>query len=67
MTYKGIIKGNTIIVDTPMSLEDGTEVEIILTNNIDPICGSWQDERPADEIINEIRAARFSRVRKVEL
>ncbi len=67
MTYKGIVKGNTVVIEEPVSLADGTEVEIIPLNLRDPICGTWQDERNADEIIKDIRSSRFSRERDVTL
>lgn len=67
MTYKGIVKGNTIVISQPVELLDGTEVEIIPLNLSDPVCGTWYDERDADEIVKEIRSARYSRERDVSL
>lgn len=67
MTYKGIVKGNTIVIETPVDLADGTEVEIIPLNQNDPVCGTWQDDRSADEIIRDIRAARHSRDKSISL
>ena len=61
MTYKGIVKGNTIVIEPPVDLADGTVVEIITLNQIDPVCGTWHDDRSADEIIRDIRGARHSR------
>jgi hypothetical protein len=67
MTYKGIVKGNTIIFETPVDLADGTEVEIIPLNQDDPVCGTWHDDRSAEEIIRDIRAARHSRDKSISL
>jgi|RifCSP16_2_1023846.scaffolds.fasta_scaffold391260_2 hypothetical protein len=67
MNYKGIVKGNTIVIKTPVDLVDGTQVEIIPLNQEDPICGSWHDDRSADEIIREIRNARYSRDKSISL
>ncbi len=67
MTYKGRVKGNTIMIETPVVLADGTEVEIIPLNQTDPVCGSWHDDRSAEEIIDEIRAARHSRNKGITL
>ncbi len=67
MTYKGIVKGNTIVIETPVDLADGTEVEIIPVHQDDPVCGSWHDDRSADEIILEIRTARHSRDKDISL
>ncbi len=52
------------MIETPLDLADGTEVEIIPLNQSDPICGSWHDDRSADEIIKDIRDARHSRDKK---
>jgi len=67
MTFKGIVKGNTVIIEPPVNLADGTQVEIIPLNQDDPVCGTWVDDRPADEIIREIRAARHSRDKSINL
>ena len=70
MVYKGIVKGNTIIINQPGSLTDGTEVEIIPLDKKetkDPICGSWKDNRTADEIIKEIRSSHYSRNKNIDL
>jgi predicted DNA-binding antitoxin AbrB/MazE fold protein len=71
MIHKGRVKGNTIVFDQPIDLEEGTEVEIIpVSESIgteDTVCGSWKDERTAEEIIAEIRSSRFSRDKEVDL
>ena len=64
---KGIVKGNVIIIDPSAGLADGTEVEIIPLNVTDPVCGSWQDDRTAEEIIKDIKNSRFSRERNISL
>jgi len=64
---KGIVKGNIIIPDSPAGLIDGAEVEIFLLNSEDPICGIWQDERTAEEIVKDIKSSRFSRERSINL
>jgi len=70
MIYKGVVKNNQIHLDPSIPLTDGTEVEIIpIPKSIlsDPICGSWKDDRNADEIIQEIREARYSKKRDIDL
>ncbi len=64
---KGVVRGNVIIPDSPVELIDGTEVEILLLNSADPVCGSWQDNRTAEEIIKDIKSSRFSRERNINL
>ena len=64
---KGVVKGNIIIPDSPAELVDGTVVEIFLLNSVDPICGSWQDDRTAEEIVKDIKNSRFSRERSINL
>lgn len=64
---KGVVRGNVIVPDSSVELIDGTEVEIILLNAVDPICGSWQDDRTAEEIIKDIKGSRFSRERSINL
>ena len=64
---KGVVRGNVIVPDSPVGLIEGTEVEIFLLNSADPICGSWQDDRTAEEIVKDIKGARFSRERSVDL
>ena len=72
MVLKGLVKNNTIILTPPVNLPDGTVVDVIPLdnndNNIDdPICGSWQDDRSAEEIIKDIRNSRHSRDKKITL
>ena len=70
MPYKGIVKGNVVVIKKPIVLKDGTEVEIIPVEqkeNIDNICGTWQDDRTAEEIIKDIRSSRFSRGKEINL
>jgi len=64
---KGVVRGNVIVPDSPDGLIDGTEVEIFLLNSVDPICGIWQDDRSAEEIVKEIKGSRFSRERSINL
>jgi hypothetical protein len=70
MPYRGIVKGNVIIVDHADQLKEGTEVEVFPVNssdNVDTICGTWDDERSAEDIIEDIRSSRYSRKRDVIL
>ena len=71
MIHKGRVKGNTIIFDQPIDLEEGTEVKIIPVSKPidteDTVCGSWKDERAAKEIIAAIRSSRFSKNKEVDL
>ena len=74
MTYKGIVKNNIIVLDPPVPLANGTVVEIIPVDtsitdsgNSDPICGSWNDDRSAEEIIDDIRTTRYSRNKVIDL
>ena len=64
---KGVVRGNVIVPDSPVGLIDGTEVEIFLLNSADPICGSWQDDRTAEDIVKDIKGSRFSRERNIDL
>lgn len=64
---KGVVRGNVIVPDSTVGLIDGAEVEIFLLNSADPICGSWQDDRTAEEIVKEIKGSRFSRERSINL
>ena len=52
---KGVVRGNVIVPESPVGLIDGAEVEIFLLNSVDPICGSWQDDRTAEEIVKDIQ------------
>ncbi len=72
MTYKGIVRNNSIILNPPISLPEGTVVEItpILQSEEvveDAICGSWQDDRSAEEIIHDIKSSRQSREKEIKL
>ena len=64
---KGVVRGNVIVPDSPAGLIEGTKVEIILIDSTDPICGSWQDDRTAEEIVKDIKGSRFSRERSINL
>ena len=59
MTLTGHVKNNIITIDNKeVNLPDGSMVKIIPVNKkeeIDDICGSWEDDRSAEEIINDIR------------
>ena len=71
MIHKGRVKGNTIVLEKPVELEEGAEIEIvsILKSNgeADPVCGSWKDDRKPEEIISEIRASRSSKNKDIDL
>ncbi|GEM_PF-1417951 len=54
MTYRGIVKGNTIVIDPHVKLRDGAEVEITPIDLKDPIHGIWTDARSAEDTIREI-------------
>ncbi|HPU89885.1 MAG TPA: hypothetical protein PL088_15975 [Spirochaetota bacterium] len=54
MTYRGIVKGNTIVIDPHVKLRDDTEVEITPIELKDPIHGIWTDDRSAEDTIREI-------------
>jgi len=70
MTYKGIVKDNKIIIQSPVLLPEGTYVEIIplgIQEKEDKICGSWHDDRTAEEIIDEIKSSRRSGNKEINL
>ena len=67
MTYRGVVKGNRIILSDAAHLEDGTEVEVIPLELADPVCDTWQDDRDPGEIAAEIKSARFSRKKDIAL
>jgi len=70
MPYRGVVKGNVIIINNADQLKDGTEVEIFpvsSSDKVDTICGTWEDERSAEDIIEDIRSSRYSRKRNVTL
>lgn len=68
MNYKGRVKDSVIVLEDEIKLPEGTLVEIIVPEKLDKnkvkavnrtdLCGVWQDERSAEEIINEIKNAR---------
>ncbi|MDW8052206.1 MAG: hypothetical protein RMJ83_06985, partial [Armatimonadota bacterium] len=63
MTFTGIVRGNTIVLDTPPDLPDGTRVSVELTPlppKDNPFWGSWREEAALlDEIEREIMAERI--------
>lgn len=65
MTFKGHVDNGVIVLDEPATLPDGTHVLIQPEEQErrDPtgIAGSWEDERTADEIIQDIYQARQSK------
>lgn len=66
MIYKGKVKGNAIIMDGNVKLPDGLLVDIVVPKTESTqgekdstgICGLWQDERDAEEIIRDLKKAR---------
>jgi len=67
MTYRGIVKGNIVTLEATAHIADGTRVEIIPIDQADPICGIWQDDRTAEEIVRDLRNSRRSRDRNISL
>lgn len=71
MTLTGHVKNNMITIDNKeVNLPDGSMVKIIPVNKkeeIDDICGSWEDDRSAEEIINDIRQSRKNTDRDISL
>ena len=70
MPYKGIVKGNVIVLEEQADLKEGTKVEVIpldSSKTTDTVCGSWKDNRPAEEIVKEIRSSRLSRDKEISL
>jgi hypothetical protein len=72
MTITGHVHGNTVTIDdSSIHLEEGAIVQIIpmLTKSKekDDIAGSWQDDRTAEEIIEDIRSSRTSRTKEINL
>ena len=66
MVYKGKVKGHTVILDENVKLPDGLLVDIVVPKNeriqgerdSTGICGIWQDDRCAEEIIRDLKEAR---------
>ena len=69
MTYKGHVRGGMITLDDGVTLPDGTAVEVRPLTGVETLpapsqpeesglCGIWKDDRPAEDIIAELRSAR---------
>jgi hypothetical protein len=72
MTITGHVHGNTVTIDSlGAHLEEGELVKIIPIRTRpmkkDDIAGSWQDDRTAEEIIEDIRSSRLSSSREINL
>lgn len=67
----GHVHNNVITLDNKeYSLPEGCAVKIIPINNnseTDEFCGSWEDERTAEEIIIDIKKARKNRDKDISL
>lgn len=65
MTFKGHVNNGIIVLDEPTKLPNGTHVLIQPQEQErkDPtgIAGSWEDERTAEKIVQDIYQARRSR------
>lgn len=64
MQIEAHVKNNTIVLDKPINLPEGTKVIInILEKNTmisSGLCGIWQDKRSSEEIISEVVSSRSS-------
>ena len=69
MKVKGIIRGQTIHLLEPISIEDGVEIEVDIPDNITTVpdwdklkelIGIWQNDSELDEIFAEINHQRHS-------
>lgn len=69
MKVKGIIRGQTIHLLEPISIEDGVEIEVDIPDNITTVpdwdklkelIGIWQNDSELDEIFAEIDHQRHS-------
>jgi hypothetical protein len=68
MKVKGIIRGKTIHLLEPISIEDGVEIEVDIPDNIivpdwdklKELIGVWQNDSELDEIFAEIDHQRHS-------
>ena len=69
MKVKGIIRGQTIHLLEPISIEDGVEIEVDIPDNITivpdwdklkELFGIWQNDSEIDEIFAEINYQRHS-------
>jgi len=62
MVLTGHVKNNSIILDQPIELPDGIAVKVMVSGKpvqkSSGLCGIWQDDRPAEEIVDEIISAR---------
>jgi len=64
LSIKGIYDGEKIIPKEPINLEKGKQFEVIITfikpverinqKVLDKFCGIWNDDRTAQEIVDEI-------------
>jgi hypothetical protein len=68
MKVKGIIRGQTIHLLEPISIEDGVEIEVDIPDNIivpdweqlKELIGIWQNDSELDDIFAEINHQRHS-------
>ncbi|MCB0195687.1 MAG: hypothetical protein KDJ65_27295 [Anaerolineae bacterium] len=62
LQISGHVKNNMIVLDERIELPDGIKVTIIITDEAvarsSGLCGIWQDERPVEEIIDDIVSSR---------
>lgn len=62
MVITGHVKKNVIILDEKIKLPEGTKVIVSIPEKITKIrsglCGIWRDNRPSEEIVNEIISSR---------
>lgn len=69
---RGHVANNQIVIDTQnIALPEGARVRITVLNpppsrEVSGLCGIWEDDRTAEDIAGELRAAR-SAGRDVEL
>ena len=62
MVITGHVKKNVIILDEKIKLPEGTKVMVSIpekfTKPHSGLCGIWRDNRPSEEIVNEIISSR---------
>ncbi|MCB0211671.1 MAG: hypothetical protein KDJ52_20200 [Anaerolineae bacterium] len=62
LQISGHIKNNMIVLDERIELPDGVKVTIIITDGAiagaSGLCGIWQDDRPVEEIVDDIVSSR---------
>nr|MEC4584952.1 hypothetical protein [Candidatus Parabeggiatoa sp.] len=61
VNISGYVRNNVVILDDNIQLPEGIKVNVIVprqARNSSGLCGIWKDDRPVEEIVNDIIASR---------